>query len=412
MNKIYNRNRVFAAACLGMLLFGVVFLSLGSVVNLLQAKFNLDANSIGTLTALLPLGILGGSLIFGPIVDRYGYKLLLIPCALLVMAGLEGIAFAKSIFWVRIFIVIIGFGGGILNGGTNALVADISAGERGAKLSLLGVFFGIGALGMPGILATLSRHFSQESIVASIGLFVLVPVAWFMAIKFPEAKQAQGLSLKKIGQMLSEPMLWLMGFVLFIQSGLEGSTNDWSPRYLKQFLHASDQAALLGLTTHVCALTVTRVILGAVLKRVPPAPVLYTSVACSMAGAALFSFSTNYTFAVGGIILLGIGYAACFPVVLALIGDRFSGSSGTAFSMAFVFALFGNMTINKTTGYIAQNHGIGQFPTVLLGALTLIGLLLRIALRALQKCADQFGTNLERASDAKTPQVPVNPPIQ
>ena len=60
--------------------------------------------------------------------------------ALLVMLGLEGIAFASSISWVRLFIVVIGFGGGILNGGTNALVADISAGKRGANLSLLGVF--------------------------------------------------------------------------------------------------------------------------------------------------------------------------------------------------------------------------------------------------------------------------------
>src|SRR3989442_13255301 len=111
-----------------MLLFGIVFLSLGSVVNLLQSKFNLDNNSIGTLTALLPFGILGGSLVFGPLVDRYGYKMLLILCALLVMIGLEGIALANSIAWVRLFIVVIGFGGGILNGGTNALVADISAG--------------------------------------------------------------------------------------------------------------------------------------------------------------------------------------------------------------------------------------------------------------------------------------------
>jgi len=409
---MYNRNRVFAAACLGMLLFGVVFLSLGSVVNLLQAKFNLDANSIGTLTALLPLGILGGSLVFGPIVDRYGYKLLLILCALLVMAGLEGIAFAKSIFWIRVFIVVIGFGGGILNGATNALVADISAGERGAKLSLLGVFFGIGALGMPGILTVLSRHFSQESIVAGVGLFVLVPVAWFIAINFPQPKQAQGLSLKTIGQMLREPMIWLMGFVLFVQSGLEGTTNDWSPRYLKQYLHASDRAALLGLTLQVCALTVTRVILGAALKRVPSRAVLYASVACAMAGAALLSFSTTYALAVTGIILLGIGYAACFPVVLALIGDRFAESSGTAFSMAFVFALFGNMTINKTMGYIAQNHGIGQFPTVLLGTLTVIALLLHIALRALQKSADQFAANPEQSSDAKPSEIPINPQIQ
>jgi len=395
-----------------MLLFGLVFLSLGSVVNLLQAKFNLDPNSIGTLTALLPLGILAGSLIFGPIVDRYGYKLLLILCALLVMAGLEGIAFAKSISSIRVFIVVIGFGGGILNGATNALVADISAGERGAKLSLLGVFFGIGALGMPGVLVVLSRHFSQESIVAGVGLFVLVPVSWFIAIQFPKAKQAQGLSLKKIGEMLREPILWLIGFVLFFQSGLEGTTNDWSPRYLKQFLHSSDQAALFGLTAHVCALTITRVILGAILKRVPSGPVLYASVACAMAGAALVSFTNTYPLSVTGMILLGIGYAACFPVALALIGDRFSDSSGTAFSIAFVFALFGNMTINKTMGHIAQNHGIGQFPIVLLAALTLIALLLRIALRAFQKPAEKLGTNMSSSSDAKPAQLPINPSIQ
>src|SRR5262245_54078537 len=147
---MYKRNLVFAAACLGLLLFGIVFLSLGSVVNLLQAKFNLDTNSLGTLTALLPLGILARSLVFGSVVDRYGYKAPLMMAALLVMLGLEGIALSKSISWVRLFIVVIGFGGGVLNGGTNALVADISASERGANLSLLGVFFGIGALAMPG----------------------------------------------------------------------------------------------------------------------------------------------------------------------------------------------------------------------------------------------------------------------
>ena len=67
---MYNRKLVFGAACLGMLLFGIVFLSLGSANNMLAERFNLDNNSIGTLTALLPFGILAGSLIFGPIVDQ------------------------------------------------------------------------------------------------------------------------------------------------------------------------------------------------------------------------------------------------------------------------------------------------------------------------------------------------------
>src|SRR5512135_3343310 len=113
---MFNRNLVFTAACLGMLLFGIVFLSLGSVNNLLAERFHLDDNGIGTLTALLPFGILAGAVVFGPVVDRFGYKWMLISCSLLVLAGLQGMAFAGSRGWVQFFVFLVGFGGGVLNG--------------------------------------------------------------------------------------------------------------------------------------------------------------------------------------------------------------------------------------------------------------------------------------------------------
>jgi hypothetical protein len=34
--------------------------------------------------------------------------------------------------------------------------------------------------------------------------------------------------------------------------------------------------------------------------------------------------------------------------------------------MIFVVALLGNMTINKTFGYIAEHHGVQRYPTTLL----------------------------------------------
>src|SRR3954463_6254843 len=185
---VYRPNRVFAAACLGMLLFGIVFLSLGSVNNMLAERFALDDRSIGTLTAVLPFGILAGSMIFGPIVDRFGYRWMLVGSALLVGGALEGIALARKMELVQLFVFAIGFGGGILNGATNALAADVSEGERGAKLSLLGVFFGIGALTMPSTIAVLSKTYPLSNIVAGIGLFVLGPVVYFAAITFPPPK--------------------------------------------------------------------------------------------------------------------------------------------------------------------------------------------------------------------------------
>ncbi len=389
---MFNRNLVFGAACLGMLLFGIVFLSLGSVVNLLQAKFHLDNNGIGTLTALLPLGILAGSLIFGPVVDRYGYKALLIVCALMVMIGLEGIARASTIGLVQACIVLIGLGGGVLNGATNALAADVSEGERSAKLSLLGVFFGIGALGMPGILSILSEHCSQEAIVSGVGFLVIVPVIYFCVIRFPAPKQSQGHQGGAVLAMLREPWLWLLGLVLFFQSGLEGSTNDWSPRFFKSHLESGDKIALHVLTIYVAAMTATRLLLGLVLKRASSEAVLLASIGCGLVGAALLALAPAVPLATGGMILLGVGYAACFPIVLSYIADRYANASGTAFSIAFVFALVGNMIINKTVGGVTQAYGLHQFPKVLLLCLVAISLLIAGVLRQRRPAAAPVST--------------------
>src|SRR5262249_6489066 len=153
----------------------------------------------------------------------FGYKWMLIICALLVFVGLEGMAFAGSKEGIRLFVFLIGFGGGVLNGATNALAADVSDGERGAKLSLLGVFFGIGALGMPSTLALLSQKFSLTEIVAGIGLFVLVPVIYFFIIQFPPAKQrAEKFSIIKCLSLFESPVFLFACFGLAIQSGMEG----------------------------------------------------------------------------------------------------------------------------------------------------------------------------------------------
>ena len=386
---MYKRHLVFAAACLGMLLFGIVFLSLGSVNNMLTERFRLDDNGIGTLTALLPFGILAGSLVFGPIVDRFGYKWLLTVCAGLVLVGLEGMAFATSQGWIKLFVFLIGFGGGVLNGATNALAADVSQGERGAKLSLLGVFFGIGALGMPSALALLSRHFSLTAIVAGIGAFVLLPMLYFLLLTFPLPKQqAQQFWATRGLSLLKQPIFLLAGLALAIQSGMEGLSNDWMTRYFKKVIlvgqHVAEWQALLGLVAVTAAMVMARLVLSGLLKRVRSQAVLFASIGLTAAGASLLMWAQSYGLSLLAALCIGAGLAACFPVVLSYIGDLYPSQSGTAFGTIFFIALLGNMTINKSFGLLAQVHGVQQYTKVMLGCLAGLALLLFLVLRQLR----------------------------
>jgi MFS transporter, FHS family, glucose/mannose:H+ symporter len=388
---MYSKNLVFFAACLGMLLFGIVFLSLGSVNNMLSARFGLDDNAIGTLTALLPLGILVGSLVFGPVVDRFGYRWMLVGASVVVGATLEGMALANSERLIQLFVFLIGFGGGILNGATNALAADVSEGERGAKLSLLGVFFGVGALTMPGTLALLSRHYSLTAIVAGVGAVTLVPAAYCLAIRFPPPKQrAERFSPAMMLGLLRDPIFLFAGFALAIQSGMEGMSNDWMTRYFKNVTLARDAAGAseewrtqLGLVAVTGALVITRLLLSVLLKWTSSRVILFVSIAITAAGATLLMRSESYGAALLAALLIGAGLAAGFPVVLGYIGDRHPQNSGTAFSTIFVLALLGNMAINKGFGYVAHIHGIQQYAKVMLGCLACSAVLLFLVVRQL-----------------------------
>src|SRR5262249_20287564 len=116
---------VFAEACVGMLLFGVTLTTLGAVLPPLIERYGLDKADAGSLLALMSLGILAGSLVFGPVVDRFGYRPVLVAGALGVGLGLAAIAWAPSPAVLTPAMLAFGCGGGLLNGATNALVADI-----------------------------------------------------------------------------------------------------------------------------------------------------------------------------------------------------------------------------------------------------------------------------------------------
>ena len=269
MSNSYHKNLVFTAACIGMCFFGVSMITLGAVLPSLIAKLNLSGLQTTSLVTFLPLGMLAGSLIFGPIVDRFGHKALLVPSCIIVLLGMEGLAFFESVPLLQASIVGIGLGGGILNGETNALVSDISGeSEKGSRLSFLGMFYGLGALGIPMLLGSLSRHYSFETILLGIGVVMLAGIIFCIPVRFPAPKQAQGFPVKEGLGLLKESSLLLLSFILFFQSGIEGVCNNWSTSYFGQMTDIPANQALIALTCMVAGLTVARMMQVAIFKKI------------------------------------------------------------------------------------------------------------------------------------------------
>lgn len=353
-----NYRLVFAAACVGMLLFGIVLAALGPILPAVIIRFGLAKASAGALFTLLTFGILVGSLVFGPVVDRYGYKVPLVVSSILIGLGLGAIAGAPGLGLLRSGAFAVGLGGGVVNGATNALVADIHEERRSAGLSLLGVFFGLGAFGVPLLLGLLQDAYSYTAILGAIAALVVLPLVLFGAIRFPAPKQPQGFPLRAALALLRERALWLFGFMLFLESGMEITIGGWSAAYVSEELRLSAGNAAFFLSLYWLAMAVARLGLSVLLQRRSPAAVLIASMAIAFAGSLGLLAARTPVAAAVGILLVGVGFAAVFPVVLGYVGDRYPRLSGTAFSIAFVLALSGGMTLPYATGALGDTHGL------------------------------------------------------
>ena len=357
----YSFKKVFVAACFGMLSFGMVMITIGSLLPELMNKFEMGSIAAGVLTSLLPVGILSGSLLFGPIADRYGYKWLMIISALLEAIGVIGVGLGEKIIVVQFSVFLIGFGGGVINGAANSLVADISEKNKGANLSLLGVFYGVGALGMPFLLAVLSGVFNFSTILLSVGVFIFCIVLFYLSISFPVSKQPQGFPLKDGLKIVRNPILLFCGLSAFFASSVEGVMNNWLTSFFSINNMGTKSEGLYFLTFMVLALTVMRVVLGGLLKKFNPFSVMiFLTVFLLIGFGFLFTGLKMYTLI--GVIFIGIGTAANFPVLLGYIAELFPKLSATAFSVVFTMALTGNTISNYGMGHISEIWSVKALP--------------------------------------------------
>jgi FHS family glucose/mannose:H+ symporter-like MFS transporter len=335
-----------ANAC--MFIFGVVLLLMGSLLPSLEVNY-VQAGGLGSL----PLaGILAATILVGPALDTTGAKPVL-AIGLAMVAGAVGLMPSlHSYAALAAAALIYGFGGGILNTATNALVADLSASGRGAALNLLGFSFSLGALASPLLMSTLGGSLGTAPVLHLLAAATGIILAPVLIFRFPAPTYA-GTRLRELLRVLKHPLVWLFGALLFFESGSENSMFVWAGKIVAGVFNAAPGRANWALVGLSAAIGIGRLTASFLLRLLGSRRMILISTAITVTGAMIAFTSREFAGAVAGITLIGLGLAPIYPTGLGVAGDRFPERTGTVFGAIMAVSLVGGTAGPSICGTLA-----------------------------------------------------------
>ena len=382
-----NRKIAFISVFTGIFLFGVSMVIIGSTLSVLRERFGMSDIEAGGLFSILPFGLLVGSVTFGPVADKYGYRWVLTVAGLFLSLGFFGIAHAGSLFVLRSCIFLFGIGGGVINGASSALVSDLSVKEHKiTNLIWLGAFFGVGAFVTPIILSVIEKSY-YTLVIDVAGVLSLLIALLFAVIAYPVTVQKDKISFKLIPVFVKNRLFMALCFYLFFQSSFEAIVNNWTVTFFVD-LRVGENKALLAFSSSVLGMILMRVLTGSVLRNFTFNRLMTLALIFLTAGLILLILPTPYFIKVTGMFFIGAGLAPGFPVMLGSAGELFKEVSATAFSFAMLIALIGNTLINYITGVLTEKFGMGVFPYVIMTEIVAL-LLLFVVIRTYKQQAKE-----------------------
>jgi fucose permease len=351
-----SRTRLFIGACAAMFLFGIVLAVLGVLFGLPEMRERLGVTLIqqGDILLALYFGVFLSTIIVGPVIDRFGKKIVLVTAASLVAVGLSLLATAHSFAPAIVASLLLGFGGGGLNTSANALVADLYPDTRGPRLSVVQAFYGVGALLIPLLAASMLA----PARLLFLGVFLAAVCAIAYAfLPFPARTGAGGFSLFASIKAIRIPGVLLIGVLLFCESGDEAVIAGWTSTYAGS-IGATPRNATWILSSYWIVFTLGRFANAKLLAYLPKRRLVALSAVGSVIGAALLLASTSSTMLAAGAMVIGVSFAAIYPTTLAIAADRYEGLAGTIFGLLFAMGLCGGMLFPWIVGHVSQSVGI------------------------------------------------------
>jgi fucose permease len=340
------------AAVVAIFVYGMIAAMLGTILPDLSRRFQLTPRQNGTIAFAQALGLMLASLGVGPLLDDFGKKAGLIIGLGLIVLVLLALPRSSGYRSIVFLLFLLGCGGGIVVTGANALTSDVGEAHRAVALNLVNIFFGLGGLATPFIAANLFNR-NWVRLCYTVAGLTLVTLVIQVAAHMPPPTGAGRFIFSDAGPVLGRPILFLLGFLLFLYVGCEVGVWNWLVRHLiAQGIPESRALNILSLG-FALGLLIGRAAVAPILIGVPP---VYVTLGASVAMAVttFLMLRTNKPGPAAVLVFLaGLSMAPVFPTTLAIVADAFPRMTGTAIGIVITCGWAGLAVSSRIIGAIA-----------------------------------------------------------
>lgn len=364
--------------CCGIyLLVGVSHVFWGAISPMALQEMEGTATDLSVLLFSQFSGFLVGVLLTPVIVPRLGQRLHIALGIVLAFSALLVMLTVDSLAGLALAGAVLGVGGGSLETGAAALI--LGPGRSPRQLSILEIFFGLGALGFPLIVFFNSGAINWQGLVLGMSAFAgLLLISWltcYRLLSADETSPGDSLTVAKVRPVERRGGTgWaatsLVGFA-FVYAGVE--TN--AANFLPQILGASEghSEAVLSVSLFWIGIVTGRMLTGILAERsvVPPALIIMTTgLLLSTLCLLLLGLPDTRTSFVW-ITLMGFSAGGIFPSTLTM-ATRFANRPARTTTSFFVAAAsLGGALISLPVGLVIDRWS-GEGGTLLFALLCLV----------------------------------------
>ncbi|TAH31558.1 MAG: MFS transporter [Cytophagales bacterium] len=315
-----NKNKLFLASCMALVVTAMAFGLRASMLNQWQVDFGLTVAELGWISGTAFWGFTLAMIFGGPLCDIIGMKRIVYIAFFGHLLGTILTIFSSGFWSLFVSTLLIGIGNGMVEAACNPLIATIYSEQKTKMLNRFHVWFP-GGIVIGGLIGYFLSNMGVNWQIQLIAMLIPTLVYGYLFLKqtFPQTERVtSGVSTSDMFKACATPLFIFMVFCMLITASTELGTG----QLIGKLLENTGVAPILVLVYINGLMMLGRSNAGVFVHSLSPTGMLLFSAIFSTLGLIGLSYASGLFFTFGAATVFAIGICFFWPTMIGYIAEN------------------------------------------------------------------------------------------